>query len=103
MIPDIPQHKKQEQRALAAARRKYQRTGGKITRLPGVGAQGKDLPTWNGRDSRELSGITRARNNGLKKMQAAAAEHRRISAAVKKRNQQVLRTEWTELNEDDAA
>lgn len=98
MIPDIPRHKKDEQDALAAARRRFQRAGGKITRLPGFGLQSKDLGTWNGRSSQELAGTTRARNNGLRKMSAAASEQRRISAAAKKRNQQALRAEWTELD-----
>lgn len=105
MIPDIPQHKKEEQAALAEALRRYRRAGGKITKLPGLGMPGKDTPTWNGRTAKALRSITRARNSGLRKMTAAAQAKRAATAtaAAKRRNKQVLREEWTELDKDNAA
>lgn len=103
MIPDIPQHKKEEQAALAAALRKHQRAGGKITKLPGLGMPGKDTPMWNGRTVEALQSITRARNNGLRKISAAAKAKRAATAATKRRNKQVLREDWTELDKDNAA
>ena len=103
MIPDIPQHKKEEQAALAEALRRYRRAGGKITKLPGLGMPGRDTPMWNGRTAEALRSITRARNNGLRKMPAAAQAKRAATAAAKRRNKQVLREEWTELDKDNAA
>ena len=81
MIPDIPQHKKDEHDELAAARRRFQRNGGKIKKLPALGVKGNASAHWNGRISQELASVARSRNK-----------------ANKKRNQQALRTEWTELD-----
>lgn len=94
-----PELKEEERKELAAARRRYLRRGGKITKLPAFGAPGKEAIKWNGREVEQLQAITRARNAARKKAIAATAKPAATSKAKKQRNQQELRKDWTELDD----